>query len=96
MESEEFSRLYLMAHARAEMQRIFLGMLLRRLARDVPGFSLDLLSDEMHTFLENALQPENMPTPHQALSAKTANEELRRLIETVEQAIANAKDDAGG
>lgn len=92
MDDAHAEELYLTMFSRGEMQRVFFGMLLRRLARDVPAFSLDLLSEQLHVFLQHAPQAQTETDPKQALMAEISNEELRKLIEMVEQAIVDAKD----
>lgn len=96
MDNEVAGQLLLMMEARAQMQATFLRALLLRLARDVPDFSLDLLSEHLYELQRNADPPQTAPTPNQKLMREVGHEELRRLIEAVEGAIAARIEDEDG
>lgn len=92
MDDQAALEIMLMTQARADTQRIVLKMILRRLKQDVPDFSFDLLSDQLHGFLENAPQPKTAVNERQALMAEIANEELREVIAMVEDVIKGEPD----
>jgi hypothetical protein len=93
MAEDGLRQLLIMAHARDEMQRAFLRFLLYRLSRDVPDFSLELLSEQLHVHVQNVPLPQSGKDADLELSMKTAHDELRRLIEMVEGAIADRQGD---
>lgn len=95
MKDSVAEELYLTMFARAEIQRAVFGALLRRLATDVPAFSLDLLSEQLHILVGHADHPNSAPNPRQKLMREVGHEELKKLIETVE-AIISGQDGEGG
>lgn len=93
MDDKYAGELLLMMQARADMQHAFIRALLLRLARDVPDFSLDLLSEHLHVLLQHAAPAHTAPNPNQQLMRETGHEELKGLIEAVEGAIAARIED---
>jgi hypothetical protein len=93
MAEEGVRELLIMTHARMEMQRSFLRFLLYRISRDVPEFSLELLSEALHLHVQNVPRPQTGEDADRELSMKTAHDELRKLIEMVEGAINDRRGD---
>lgn len=95
MSEIEKLRLEIMAeHARVSMQREFLNRLLRLLVREV-SLPVAPLSDELHLLLERADPPHTARSPAESRMREAGHEELKALIEMVEQVIADSREDGG-